>query len=93
MGASLSQCTCLDTWLLSSQSALQDKLNSLETQQGVLLNNYTTLESQTNIKTSDLTKRLETLEKRLEAVEKKSNGMFFIQEELDSDTIVFHKGK
>ncbi len=86
MGASLSQCTCLDKWLLSNQSTLQEKVNSLETQQGVLQNNYTTLETQ-------LTKRLETLEKRLEAVEKKSNGMFFIQEELDSDTIVFHKGK
>jgi formyltetrahydrofolate hydrolase len=86
MGATLSQCTCLDTWLLSNQSALQEKINTLETNHIVLQTNYASLETDFTVFKKDTTKRLE-------ALEKKSNGMFFVQEESDPDLIVLHKGK
>jgi hypothetical protein len=86
MGATLSQCTCLDTWLLSNQSTLQEKINTLEANHIVLQTNYASLETDFTVFKKDTTKKLE-------ALEKKSNGMFFVQEESDPDLIVLHKGK
>lgn len=86
MGATLSHCTCLDTWLLSNHTVLQDKFNVLEANHNTLQTNYIALESELTIFKTDVTKRLE-------ALEKKSNGMFFVQEESDPDLIVLHKGR
>ena len=86
MGATLSQCTCLDTWLLSNQSVTQEKINTLEANHIVLQTNYAALETEFKIFKKD------TL-KKIEALEKKSNGMYFVQEESDPDLIVLHKGK
>jgi hypothetical protein len=86
MGATLSQCSCLDTWLLSNQSILQEKINTLETTSVVLQTNYASLETEFTFFKKDITKKIE-------ALEKKSNGMYFVQEESDPDLIVLHKGK
>ena len=86
MGATLSQCTCLDTWLLSSQSALQEKISVLESNQHQLHSNYISLETESSVF------KKETIA-RLEALEKKTTCMYFVQEESDPDLIVLHKGK
>ena len=86
MGATLSQCTCLDTWLLSNQSATVEKINTLEANHTVLQTNYAALETDFAVFKRETTKRIE-------ALEKKSNGMYFVQEESDPDLIVLHKGK
>jgi hypothetical protein len=86
MGTTLSQCTCLDTWLLSTQSVLQEKINALESNQHQLHSNSISLETEYSVF------KRETIA-RLEALEKKSNGMYFVQEESDPDLIVLHKGK
>jgi formyltetrahydrofolate hydrolase len=86
MGATLSHCTCLDTWLLSNQSVLQEKINVLEANHIVLQTNYAALETEFTIFKKDTSKKIE-------ALEKKSNGMYFVQEETDPDLIVLHKGK
>ena len=86
MGATLSQCTCLDTWLLSTQSVLQEKINALEANHIVLQTNCAALETEFTVFKKETTKKLE-------ALEKKSNGMYFVQEESDPDLIVLHKGK
>lgn len=86
MGATLSQCTCLDTWLLSNQSSTIEKLNTLETNHTVLQTTYAALETEFTVFKKETTKRIE-------ALEKKSNGMYFVQEESDPDLIVLHKGK
>jgi hypothetical protein len=85
MGATLSQCTCLDTWLLSNQSATVENLNTLETNQHQLHSNYISLETEYSVF------KRETIA-RIEALEKKSNCMYFVQEESDPDLIVLHKG-
>lgn len=99
MGAYLSQCTCLDTLLLSKQTTM-DKINALETQHTVLHNNFVSVDSEMTLVKKDITKqfetivkRLETIEKRLETVEKKTTGMFFVHEDSDPELIVLHKGK
>ena len=70
MGATLSQCTCLDTWLLSNQSTTVEKLNTLKANHTVLQTNYAALETDFTVFKKETTKRIE-------ALEKKSNGVVF----------------
>lgn len=84
MGATISQCTCFDNWLLLDKSNLVEKSNMLESNYNTLDKKHTELQAEFTLFKNDISKRLETLEQ-------KSNKMYFIQEESDPDMIVVHK--
>ena len=86
MGATLSQCTCLDTWLLSTQSVLQEKINALEANHIVLQTNCAALETEFTVFKKETTKKIE-------ALEKKTNRNEFVKEESEPNNIVLHKSK